>query len=98
MRRLRTGPEGLVSAGMFCRKCWSLPPYARRRNLRGISNFRGGGSMASGIDDTRYVSATEGGKVRAVAEPFCLRSACNNRSDLLKGTSNFWTHLYRFGS
>lgn len=54
--------------------------------------------MASGIDDTRYVSATEGGKVRAVAEPFCLRSACNNRSDLLKGTSNFWTHLYRFGS
>ena len=74
MRRLRSGPDGLVSAEMYCRKCWSLPPYVRRRNLRGISSVSGGGSMASGVDDTRYVSATESGSVRAVELPLGLRS------------------------
>ncbi len=30
--------------------------------------------MVSGVEDTRYVSATESGRVRAVELPFVLRS------------------------
>lgn len=76
-RRLRTGPEGLRSAGIYCRNCWSLPPYATRRNVRGTSRVRGGGLMTSGAVEPRYASATEADKVNAVLLLFCgFRFVC----------------------